>query len=62
MIGLPVILDVVYELNRYMYKSHIDKNQAKLYHIGDLIKIILFEKDEVKYYFLSNRPMSISDN
>ena len=48
MIGLPITLDVVYELNRYMYKSHIDKNQAELYHVGDSIKIILFEKDENK--------------
>ena len=48
MIELSVILDIVYELNKYMYKSHIDKNQAELYHVSNLIKIILFKKDKNK--------------
>ena len=56
------MLEVVYELNMYMYRSHIEQNQAKIYHIGDLIKIILFKKDKSKYEFLSNRSMLTSNN
>ena len=49
MIGLLVTSDVIYEFNRYMYKSYINQNYTELYLFGDLIKIILFKKDESKY-------------